>query len=108
MSLDHETGTMTGTVLAGHFAGMRLDELSLADLLALLRECRAADPDGARLLEAYLDRRSPPGATPSAAASDPPPPTRRQRRYDRRRRRTKSSACRPAPTRRRSGRRITG
>src|SRR5665213_2863928 len=31
MTLDHETGAMTGTVMAGAFAGMRLDELGLAD-----------------------------------------------------------------------------
>jgi hypothetical protein len=59
MSLDHNTGAMTGTVLAGSFAGARLDELSAADLLSLLRECRAADEEGARLLEAYLDRLHP-------------------------------------------------
>jgi hypothetical protein len=56
MRLDHDTGAMTGTVLAGRFAGMRVEELSADDLLALLRECRAADEDGARLIEAYLDR----------------------------------------------------
>src|SRR6185312_16115875 len=28
MSLDHDTGAMSGTVMAGAFAGMRLDELS--------------------------------------------------------------------------------
>jgi hypothetical protein len=56
MSLDHDTGAMTGTVLAGSFAGMRLEELGIADLLTLLRECRAADEEGARLVEAYLDR----------------------------------------------------
>lgn len=59
MSLDHDTGTMTGTVLTGRFEGMRLDELGTADLVALLRECRAADSEGARLLEAYLDRLHP-------------------------------------------------
>lgn len=59
MSLDHETGTMAGTVLAGRFEGMRLSELATADLVALLRECRAADAEGARLLEAYLDRLHP-------------------------------------------------
>ena len=56
MTLDHDTGTMEGTILRGGFAGMRLDELGPADLLALLRECRAEDDEGARLLEAYLDR----------------------------------------------------
>jgi len=56
MILDHDTGSMTGTVLRGRFAGMRLDELRPPELLALLRECRAEDEEGARLLEAYLDR----------------------------------------------------
>ncbi len=56
VSLDHETGAMTGTVLAGSLVGMRLEELTVRDLLSLLRECRAADQEGARLLEAYLER----------------------------------------------------
>jgi hypothetical protein len=56
MSLDHETGAMTGTVLAGRYAGSRLAEMGRGDLYDLLRECRAADEEGARLLEAYLDR----------------------------------------------------
>jgi hypothetical protein len=56
MTLDHDTGSMEGTILRGRFAGMRLEELGPADLLALLRECRAEDEEGARLLEAYLDR----------------------------------------------------
>src|ERR1700758_3565904 len=56
MTLDHDTGSMEGTILRGRLAGMRLDELGPADLLALLRECRAEDEEGARLLEAYLDR----------------------------------------------------
>jgi hypothetical protein len=56
MMLDHDTGSMTGTVLRGNFSGMRIEELGPADLLALLRECRAEDEEGARLLEAYLDR----------------------------------------------------
>src|ERR1700737_2638161 len=59
MTLDHDTGSMEGTILRGRFAGMRLDELGPADLLALLRECRAEDEEGARLLEAYLDRLRP-------------------------------------------------
>ena len=56
MTLDHDTGSMTGTVLRGRFSGMRVEELGGADLLSLLRECRAEDEEGARLLEAYLDR----------------------------------------------------
>jgi hypothetical protein len=56
MTLDHDTGAMSGTVLEGRFAGMRLGELRPPELLALLRECRAEDEEAARLLEAYLDR----------------------------------------------------
>src|SRR5712671_7697024 len=59
MTLDHDTGSMTGTILRGRFSGMRVEELGMADLLALLRECRAEDEEGARLLEAYLDRLHP-------------------------------------------------
>jgi hypothetical protein len=59
MTLDHDTGSMTGTILRGRFSGMRIEELGSVDLLALLRECRAEDEEGARLLEAYLDRFQP-------------------------------------------------
>jgi hypothetical protein len=80
MSLDHDTGHMTGTVLRGRFAGLRLEELGRADLLALLRECRAEDEESARLVEAYLDRADPDwhedfagprgGSAPSSANAD--------------------------------------
>jgi hypothetical protein len=73
MSLDHETGTMAGTVLAGRFEGMRLAELTIADLVALLRECRAADAEGARLLEAYLDRLHPEWRDDIGAEQSAPP-----------------------------------
>jgi hypothetical protein len=59
MTLDHDTGTMTGTVLRGHYAGLRIEEMGVGDLIDLLRECRAADEESARLVEAYLDRLHP-------------------------------------------------
>lgn len=59
MSLDHEFGTMTGTVRKGREQGHRLEELDLARLLALWREVRAEDPASANLLEGYLDRFQP-------------------------------------------------
>ena len=79
MSLDHDTGTMSGTVLQGRFAGMRVEELRPPELLALLRECRAADEEGARLLEAYLDRvrsnwHDEMASDWGRAESQPPPP----------------------------------
>ncbi len=54
MTLDHDSGDMDGEVLNGEFAGRRLSDLSLSELLALLRECR--DAESATVLEAYLDR----------------------------------------------------
>jgi hypothetical protein len=57
MELDHDTGAMDGAVLAGALAGRRLNQLDEAALKHLYETCRASDPDGVRLLEAYLDRR---------------------------------------------------
>jgi hypothetical protein len=57
MRLDHSTGAMTGMVLAGSYAGRAVETLSRPDLLSLRSELMRDDPDGARLLEAYLDRR---------------------------------------------------
>mgnify|MGYP001765147951 FL=1 len=57
MELDHETGAMRGMVLAGRHEGMPLDSLTRAQCEDLYRTCLADDPDGARLLEAYMDRR---------------------------------------------------
>lgn len=59
VELDHDSGAMTGRVIAGPHAGRALDDLSMADLAALMGACLSADPEGARLLEAYLDRRAP-------------------------------------------------
>ena len=57
MELDHDTGDMDGSVLAGPKAGRTLASLSELELKLIYDECAAADPDGVRLLEAYLDRR---------------------------------------------------
>ena len=59
MELDHDTGALGGTVLAGSFAGRALNDLSEEALRRLYAECAQADVDGVRLLEAYLDRRFP-------------------------------------------------
>ncbi|MCG6121671.1 MAG: DnaJ domain-containing protein [Microvirga sp.] len=59
MTLDHDTGAMEGAVLAGAFAGRPLAALSERELMALYAECAASDAEGARLLEAYFDRRFP-------------------------------------------------
>jgi len=73
MSLDHDSGRMTGSVKAGQFAGRDLASLTLPELLALLQECQVADADSLALLEAWLDRAHPdwrtePTAEPRSAA----------------------------------------
>lgn len=69
MQLDHETGTMGGTVRRGPFQGRRLHELTRDELLELWRDCRAADEASANLLEAYLDRLMPDWREAEAAAA---------------------------------------
>jgi len=56
MRLDHDTGTMTGTVTAGRYAGQALDDLTEPSLRELLEEV-AQDADSVALVEGYLDRR---------------------------------------------------
>lgn len=56
MTLDHDSWTFDGEVLAGIFAGQRLAALSDNELLRLHEEVRG-EPDSRQVLEAYLDRR---------------------------------------------------
>jgi len=56
MELDHDTGGMRGTILAGKYEGKSLDAIEASVLLGLLPEI---DPESRALLGAYLDRREP-------------------------------------------------
>ncbi|MFQ5939574.1 MAG: DnaJ domain-containing protein [Alphaproteobacteria bacterium] len=56
MTLNHDTGAMSGIVLRGAFEGRELGDLSLEELLSLLEECRAGDQQSAAVLETYLER----------------------------------------------------
>ncbi|GEO99761.1 J domain-containing protein [Methylobacterium haplocladii] len=56
-TIEFEPASGDGTVLAGPHTGERLSAVPRGDLVALHTLCRSADLDGARLLEAYLDRR---------------------------------------------------
>jgi hypothetical protein len=56
MELDHDTGAMRGTMLAGPHVGQSLDTLDVATLTAFLPEI---DEESRALLMAYLDRREP-------------------------------------------------
>lgn len=56
MTLDHDTGAMSGTVLEGEYRGRSLEELTEAEQIDLLHALRVEDAESAALLEAYLDR----------------------------------------------------
>jgi hypothetical protein len=55
MSLDHQSGAMSGQVISGRYTDCKLADLGLEDLLALWQECQN-DPQSVAVLEAYLDR----------------------------------------------------
>lgn len=55
MTLDHDTGESDGKILEGPLEGKRFSDLDLAGLRQVLAECHTDDPEGATLLEAYLD-----------------------------------------------------
>ena len=56
MTLDHDSGVMTGLVKEGRFHGRALEDLGIEELVDLWAECRAEDAQSAAVLEAYLDR----------------------------------------------------
>jgi len=56
MSLDHDSGELSGDILAGPNAGHSLHEFDLAQLLAMMP---SFDAESVSLLESYLDRRFP-------------------------------------------------
>ena len=58
MNLDHDTGEMDGSILAGRHEGRRLSELTRDELLEAAEDVRS-DAESLRLLESYLDRAHP-------------------------------------------------
>lgn len=56
MRLDHDTGQMTGEVIAGPFAGRHLDDISMNDLIVLLGQLAEQDNESAQILTVYMDR----------------------------------------------------
>ncbi|MGK0298615.1 MAG: hypothetical protein ACI9XC_002237 [Gammaproteobacteria bacterium] len=54
MMLDHESGKLSGKVIAGEFKNKLLDDLDLTQLSKLFDFCVSHDMDSARLLENYL------------------------------------------------------
>ncbi len=56
MTLDHDSGQLTGHIVAGPYAGRSLDEFDLSQLTAM---SAGFDTESVSLLESYLDRRFP-------------------------------------------------
>ena len=54
MTLEHDSGKMTGIVKKGRFSGNRLEKLNLDELVQLLEEARD-DPKTIQLLENFLE-----------------------------------------------------
>jgi len=54
MTLDHETGLLTGKVLQGQYQGRSLADISLPNLQAFFTELQNIDQDSAALLASYL------------------------------------------------------
>jgi hypothetical protein len=56
MSLDHDSGALSGQIVEGPHAGHALDEFDLPQLVAVMS---SFDAESVALLESYLDRRFP-------------------------------------------------
>lgn len=56
VTLDHDSGMLSGTIVAGDRSGQALEALDLRELLSLVPEF---DAESGALLESYLDRRFP-------------------------------------------------
>lgn len=59
MELDHGSGDLQGRVTSGPHTGRLLESFTRPECEGLHRDCLRDDPEGARLLEAYMDRRFP-------------------------------------------------
>ncbi len=59
MHLDHDSGALSGEVLAGPWQDWRLDEMDRPQLAELRRWCGAEDPEAVQLLDSYLEQRFP-------------------------------------------------
>ena len=59
MTLDHDSGAMAGEVLEGTYAGRSLDDMTVTQVVDLLRTCWRQDNQSAQVLEAYLERTHP-------------------------------------------------
>jgi len=65
MTLDHDSGELSGVVLESSFKGWLLSELNRQQLDELLNYCQHEDTDSAQLLASYLEQRFPEDAQDS-------------------------------------------
>ena len=73
MTLDHDSGDLSGVVLEGPFKHWLLEELDRQQLDELLAYCQREDADSAQLLASYLEQRFPDDETAhERAESDHP------------------------------------
>ena len=70
MTLDHDSGDLSGVVLEGTYRDWLLEELDREQLDELMAFCQREDADSAQLLASYLEQRFPdePGASDPAHA----------------------------------------
>lgn len=73
MTLDHDSGTLTGWLRAGRHAGRSLDSLTDAALAEVVAEV-AIDPDSAALMATWLARMRPDWGGPDPTAGPGPGP----------------------------------
>ena len=59
MTLDHDSGNMSGSISEGIHLGKDIADLTTQQLIVLLNTCLLEDVSSARILEAYLDRNHP-------------------------------------------------
>lgn len=73
MTLDHESGTMSGEVLAGPYTGSAIESMPPKDIAALLEDCEENDREAATILEAWADRTLGDGWREAAEAEEAAP-----------------------------------
>ncbi len=56
MTLNHDNNELDGEVIAGHFVGQHLSDMSMQAIIQLYEECLANDNESAALVKSYLDR----------------------------------------------------
>jgi len=73
MTLDHDSGDLSGVVLEGPFKDWLLEELDRQQLDELLAYCQREDADSAQLLVSYLEQRFPDDETVNERAESDHP-----------------------------------